>query len=313
MRRAAALLAALAAGLLLALGVGACGGGDDDDKASTVDSTPTPSGPPIRIGVKNFTEQTILGELYRQALVAKGYEVVLKSDVGSSEIIHRALQRGALDMYPEYIGVLLSEVAELRERPRSAQAAYDAAQAFERKNGFSLLEQTPFSDANALGVKPAYAKRHGLRTIADLRRVKGTLKVGALPEFATRFEGIVGLRDVYRLRNLRAVSVDPGGRYTALDSGKVEIASVFTTEGQLAGDKYVVLADPEGLFASGHVAPILSRKVLDAHGADLQTAIDAVTRSLTTQAMRRMNAAVDLNGDKPALVAAAFLRTQKLP
>lgn len=311
MRRAAALLAALAAGLLLALGVGACGG-DDDDKASTVDSTPTPSGPPIRIGVKNFTEQTILGELYRQALVAKGYQVVLKPDVGSSEIIHRALQRGALDMYPEYIGVLLSEVAELRERPRSAEAAYDAAQAFERRNGFSLLEQTPFSDANALGVKPAYAKRHGLRSIADLRRVKSTVKVGALPEFATRFEGIVGLREVYRLRNLRAVPVDPGGRYAALDSGKVEIASVFTTEGQLAGDKYVVLADPEGLFASGHVAPILSRKVLDAHGADLQTAIDAVTRSLTTQAMRRMNAAVDLNGDKPALVATAFLRTRKL-
>ena len=130
MRRATARFAALAAGLLLALGAGACGG-DDDDKASTVDSTPAPSGPPIRIGVKNFTEQTILGELYRQALVAKGYEVVLKPDVGSSEIIHRALQRGALDMYPEYIGVLLSEVAEERQRPRSAQAAYDAAQAFE--------------------------------------------------------------------------------------------------------------------------------------------------------------------------------------
>ena len=142
--------------------------------------------------------------------------------------------------------------------------------------------------------------------------MKGTVKVGALPEFATRFEGIVGLRDVYRLRHLRAVSVDPGGRYAALDSGKVEIASVFTTEGQLAGDKYVVLGDPRGLFASGHVAPILSRAVLAAHGAELQTAIDAVTRSLTTNAMRRMNAAVDLNGDKPALVATAFLRTRKL-
>ena len=82
--------------------------------------------------MKNFTEQAILGELYRQALVAKGYEVVLKSDVGSSEIIHRTLRRGVLDMYPEYIGVLLSEVAELRQRPRSASAAYDAAQAFER-------------------------------------------------------------------------------------------------------------------------------------------------------------------------------------
>ncbi len=311
MRRAPAFFAALAAGLLLALGLTACGGGNDD-RVSTVDRGPAPSGPPIRIGVKNFTEQSILGELYRQALVAKGYEVVLKSDVGSSEIIHRALQRGALDMYPEYIGVLLSEVAEERRRPRSVRAAYNAARAFERKNGFSLLDQTPFSDANALAVKPEYAKRHGLRTIADLRRLKGTVKVGALPEFATRYEGIVGLEEVYGLRRLRAVSVDAGERYAALDSGKVDIASVFTTEGQLAGDKYVVLGDPLGLFASGHVAPILSRKVLAAHGADLQAAIDAVSRSLTTTAMRRMNAAVDLNGDSPALVAGAFLRTRKL-
>ena len=308
MRRATALVVGLL--LALGLGLGACGGGDDD--ASTVDGTAAPTGPPIRIGVKNFTEQAILGELYRQALVAKGYEVILKSDVGSSEIIHRTLRRGVLDMYPEYIGVLLSEVAELRQRPRSAAAAYDAAQAFERKSGFSLLEQTPFSDANALGVKPAYAKRHRLRTIADLRRMKGTLKVGALPEFATRFEGIVGLEEVYGLRNLRAVSVNSGGRYAALDSGKVDIASVFTTEGQLAGDKYVVLDDPRGLFASGHVAPILSREVLSAHGPPLQTAINAVSRALTTAAMREMNAAVDLEGVKAAAVATTFLREQKL-
>ena len=311
LRRATATFAALAAALLFTLGLGACGGGDDDG-AATVGNAPAPSGPPIRIGVKNFTEQAILGELYRQALVAKGYEVVLKSDVGSSEIIHRTLRRGVLDMYPEYIGVLLSEVAELRQRPRSAAAAYDAAQAFERRNGFSLLEQTPFSDANALGVKPAFAKRHALRTIADLRRVGSTLKVGALPEFATRFEGIDGLEEVYRLRNLRAVAVDSGGRYEALDRGKVDIASVFTTEGQLAGEKYVVLGDPRGLFASGHVAPIIRRSVLSAHGPQLQTAINAVSRVLTTAAMREMNAAVDLAHEKPAAVATRFLREQKL-
>ena len=204
-------------------------------------------------------------------------------------------------MYPEYIGVLLSEVAELRQRPRSAAAAYDAAQAFERKNGFSLLEQTPFSDANALGVKPAYAKRHGLRTIADLRRVKGTVKVGALPEFATRFEGIdrparrsTACATCARSRS-RAAGATP--RWTAARSTS---RSVFTTEGQLAGDKYVVLADPRGLFASGHVAPIVSRTVLDAHGADLQDGDRRGHRALTTTAMRRMNAAVDLNDDKPA-------------
>lgn len=306
-------LCALALALLVpvAVAVAGCGGGGDDH-ASTVDRMTTPAGQPIRIGAKNFTEQAILGELYSGALRAKGYDVVLKLDVGSSEIIHRALQRGALDMYPEYIGVLLSEVADQRRRPSTATAAYRAARTFEHGNGFALLAQTPFSNSNALGVERPFARRHRLRTIADLKRLAGTVRIAALAEFATRFEGLDGLRALYRLHRLRVTPVESDGRYAALDSGRVDVASVFTTDGQLARDRYVVLADPRGLFASGHVAPIISEKVLAAHGVGLREAIDAVTRSLTTAAMREMNAAVDLSGRKPADVAAAFLHAHGL-
>ena len=308
MNRTLALLAALA--VALAFGLGACG--DDDETTGTREGAAPSAGPPIRIGAKNFTEQAILGELYHQALQAKGFAVELKSDIGSTEIIHRALQRGALDMYPEYIGVLLSEVAKVTARPRSAAAAYEAAREYEARNGFALLAQTPFSDANALGVKPAFAERNGLRTIADLRRLKGTVEIGALPEFRTRFEGLEGLREVYGLRNLEVDAVKSGERYDALDSGSVDVASVFTTDAQLVGDRYTVLEDPRGLFASGHVAPIISEKVLRAHGARLRTAIDAVSRKLTTVAMREMNADVDVGGEAPAAVAEKFLRVNGL-
>ena len=301
----------LLAMLVLALGLAGCGG-SDDDSAQETNGAQAPKVPPIRIGAKNFTEQAILGELYRQALTAAGFEVVLKSEVGSTEIIHRALRRGALDMYPEYVGVLLSEVAKVRSRPRSAAAAYEVARKFEQKGGFTMLAQTPFSDSNALGVKPEFAERHDLRSIADLRRLKGTVKIGALPEFQTRFEGLDGLREVYGLRNLRVRVVESDGRYSALDAGDVDVASVFTTEAQLAGDEYVVLDDPRGLFASGHVAPIIRDEVLKVHGPRLQTAIDAVSKALTTPAMREMNAAVDIGGRKPADVAAEFLRVNKL-
>lgn len=310
MRAAARAVAALAA-LLLALVLGGCGGGDGDD-TQTSERSDVAEGPVIRIGAKNFTEQAILGELYRQALQAKGFAVDFKADVGSTEIIHRALRRGALDMYPEYVGVLLSEVAKVTARPRSAAAAYEAAKEYEAGNGFVLLAQTPFSDSNALGVKPAFAQRHGLRTIADLKRLKGTLQIGALPEFRTRFEGLDGLREVYGLRNLEVSAVQSGERYEALDNGSVDIASVFTTDSQLAGSKYTVLDDPRGLFASGHVAPIVSEKILQAYGERLRSAIDAVTSKLTTPAMREMNAAVDRGGRSAAAVAREFLQVNKL-
>jgi osmoprotectant transport system substrate-binding protein len=307
-RRAIALLTML---VLLAT-LGACGGGSDDNAAKTTDDATPATKQPIRIGSKNFTEQAILGELYRQALEAKGFDVVHKSDIGSTEIIHRALRRGALDMYPEYVGVLLSEIAEERSRPRGAAAAYEVAKKYERKGGFTLLPQTPFSNPNALGVKPAFAKRHNLRTIADLKRLKGIVRIGALPEFRTRYEGLDGLRAVYGLRNLRVTAVESNERYTALDNGDVDIASVFKTEGQLAGNSYVVLEDPRGLFASGHVAPIVGDEVLQAHGPSLRTAVDAVTKALTTPEMRQMNAAVDLFKRQPAEVATEFLQANNL-
>jgi len=73
----------LAVGLLLVLG--GCGGSDADTPPT--ERAPAPDGPPIRLGTKNFTEQTILGELYRQALEAKGYDVVLKPDIGDVTVL----------------------------------------------------------------------------------------------------------------------------------------------------------------------------------------------------------------------------------
>ena len=40
--------------------------------------------PTIVIGTKNFTEQYVLGQLYKQALEAKGFKVNYKENIGSS-------------------------------------------------------------------------------------------------------------------------------------------------------------------------------------------------------------------------------------
>jgi osmoprotectant transport system substrate-binding protein len=297
-----------ACAVVLALALASCGG--DDSRPAAPDATG--DAPTLRIGTKNFTEQFILGELYAQALRAKGFPVELKRDVGSTEIIHQALTGGALDMYPEYVGVLLSEVAGVRARPRDPGAAYRAAKAFEQRSGFTLLASTPFSDSNALAVSPAFARRHDVQDIGDLRRVPGTLRIGAPPEFRTRFEGLVGLAERYGLHDAQAVPLAIGRQYAALDDDEVDVAAVFTTDGQLADRRFVLLEDPRRVFSTQHVAPVISRRALREHGARLAPVIDAVSRRLTATAMREMNAAVDLEGRRPGDVADEFLRGQRL-
>jgi osmoprotectant transport system substrate-binding protein len=300
-RQAMAAAAALAIALVALTG---CGGGGDGGKDKP--SGDAGSGPLITIGTKNFPEQFILGELYRQALEAKGFRVRLKSDIGSSEIVDRALTAGSLDMYPEYIGVVLSELAGRRERPSSAATAYKDAKAFEESRGFTLLEMTPFSDSNALAVLPRYARKHRLRTIADLGDVSGVV-IGAPPEFRTRFEGLVGLRQLYGLTSLRVKALKIGDQYAALDDGSVDVANVFTTDGQLEKGRYKLLTDPRTLFAFQNVAPVI-RKDLVSKNPKVVTAIDSVSAKLTTNAMRTMNAAVVQRQEEPAAVAERFLR-----
>ena len=48
----------------------------------------------INLGTKNFGEEYILGQLYGQALAAKGFHVVYKGSFGSSELADTAIRAG---------------------------------------------------------------------------------------------------------------------------------------------------------------------------------------------------------------------------
>jgi osmoprotectant transport system substrate-binding protein len=67
-------LATLAATAVVALTLSACGGGADPLGNSTGGGSSAPSGT-VRIGSANFTESTLLAEIYAQALEAKGVKV----------------------------------------------------------------------------------------------------------------------------------------------------------------------------------------------------------------------------------------------
>ena len=293
---------------LAALVIAGCGGGGGSGgSSSTTQTSTTAAKPQITIGTKNFPEQFILGELYKQALEANGFRVRLKSDIGSSEIVDRALIAGSLDMYPEYIGVALSELAGRTQRPSSRADAYRKAKAFEEGRGFTLLAMTPFSDQNALAVLPSYAKSHGLKAIGDLAGVPGMVLIAAPPEFRTRFEGLVGLRKLYGLTRVHVKQLKIGDQYPALDKRMADAANVFTTDGQLEKGRYVLLRDPRNLFTFQNVAPVIRKDLLRKHPA-LANTINLVSKKLTTKAMRGMNAAVVQRGEAPAKVAERFLR-----
>src|SRR5215203_5451015 len=154
---------------LLAAG---CGGDDDEASSTTADTaaaaTDTTGGggtkTKITLGTKNFTEQYILGELYRQALEAKGYDVTLKSDIGATEIIDTALTSGQINVYPEYTGTALTVIFGEPGSKDTAEAKYE-------ERGQTLFEMTPFSDSDAIAVTKDVAGKYSLASLEDLKKV----------------------------------------------------------------------------------------------------------------------------------------------
>jgi osmoprotectant transport system substrate-binding protein len=278
-------------------------------------ATPATSGPgvgkpPVVIGDKNFAEEYILGSLYQEALAAQGYKVTLKGNIGSSELIYKALTSGQIEMYPEYTGVFLSAIAGDNNPPHSATQTYSLSKAFAEKHGYTLLNQTPFADSDVLTATKAFATAHGLKTVADLKKL-GNFTLGAAPEFATRYEGLIGLKKEYGL-NPKFKPLAIGITYKAIDSGQVEVFDAFTTDPQLLSGKYTPLTDTKGVFGFQNVAPVVKQSVLSAEGPAFAATINKVSALLTLPAIQQMNKAVEVDQQSPATVAHQFLQANNL-
>src|SRR6266480_5721678 len=296
--------------LVLAAGVAACGS-KEKSSSTTVSGQPGKGKPAVKLGTKNFPESFILGQLYKQALEAKGYTVQFKNNSGSTEIIDKALTSGQINVYPEYTGEIVLTVEGQKQSPKTADATYAAAKAFQEKRGFTLLDKTPFFNTDALAVKPPFAQKNGLRSDADLKKLKH-FTYGAPPENKTRFTGAVGMKKVYGLNNFTFKPLAIGLQYKALDQGKIDVADVFTTDGQLQGGKYTVLVDPKAVFGFQNATPVVKTSLLSKLGSGFTETMNAVSSKLTVEAMRRMNGAVVLDKQDPGKIADQFLKANGL-
>jgi osmoprotectant transport system substrate-binding protein len=87
----------------------------------------------------------------------------------------------------------------------------------------------------------------------------------------------------------------------------VQAADVNTTDGQLITGNYALLGDPLHVFGWGNVVPVVPIRVLQAEGPAFAATINKVTALLSTAVMRQLNAAVDVSGETPTVVAQQFL------
>ena len=308
-----ALLAVLAVFLLTACGnVGSSS--SNSGSGSGGGTQASGSGPTITVGSKNFTEEYILGNMYADALQANGFRVVRKLNLGSVQINDQALQKGQIDIYPEYTGTSLETVLSYKGKaPDTPEKTYQTAKKLyaQRSPSDTMLQPAPYNNTYGIFVTKKVAKQYNLKTLADLAKASPKLTFVSFSEFQNRSDGYPNMKDNYpfNFKNIKKVNSIGGPIYQGVQRGDGDVGVGFTTDGQLSSSDLVVMKDPKNIWPYYYPAPVVRTDVLKKN-PKIRDVLNKVSASLSVETMRKLNAKVDIDHKDPAEVAKQYLQDE---
>ena len=261
----------------------------------------------VVIGSANFPENEVLAEIYALALQKAGVKATTKLNIGAREVYYPQVEKGAITIIPEYNGTLLTVEVDKTSTAKTT-ADVDAALAAKLPSTLTVLSPAPAEDSDSITVSQATAAKYKLKSIADLKSVASQLVLGGPPEFKTRTDGVIGLKSTYGLTFKSFDPLDESGPITlsALTSGKVQAADVFTTTPQIVSDKLVSLTDPKNLFAAQNVIPLVYKPALT---STISSTLNAVDAKLTTSALLALDVKVIVDKEDYTTAATDWLQS----
>ncbi|MEX2534149.1 MAG: glycine betaine ABC transporter substrate-binding protein [Trueperaceae bacterium] len=290
--------------LVLALTVGAVGFAQDS----------------LRIGSKQFTEQIVLGKIMVLALEDAGYDVVDRTNLGSSDVNRLALANDEIDIYPEYTGTFLNYVSEQVEVPegvsQNAEDLYEFVRETDAQNDLVWLQPAPANNTYAFAVTRSFAEENDLQSVADFAEYVndgGRVMMAVGDEFAQREDGLQAFEEAYGFeltddQLLVIAGGTPAQTEQALAEGanNVNVAMAFATDGALQAYNFAVLEDPEGAQPVFQPTPVVRADAI-AENPEIADILNPIFSSLDNETLQGLNASVDVAGENPEAVAREYL------
>jgi osmoprotectant transport system substrate-binding protein len=272
----------------------------------------------ITIGGKNFTEQYLLPELAKILLEKNGFNVKLKTGVGSA-IIRQSLERGQIDFYYEYTGTAYTVFHKQKEREvmTHREKCYQWVKQADAKKGLIWLDGVKFNNTYTLMMRRKMSEKLGIHTISDLslfiNENPGTIVIGVNAEFWERPDGFKSLMKLYgfKIPYGKVKKMDSGLVYQALKERLVDVSMGFATDGRIAAFGFVNLKDDKSYFPIYNPAPVIRSEVLEIY-PEIRDILMPIAENLTTEEMRALNADVDIEHKEINEVAREWLREKGL-
>ncbi len=255
----------------------------------------------VVVGAKGFSEQYILARLIGHRLERAGYRVTYREGLGSA-VAFAALSGGDVDVYVDYSGTIWTNEMKRSDVPPRAAIVQGIGSWADKTHGIRLLGSLGFENAYAFAMRGDQAKSLGIRSLSDLVAQAPALNFGSDLEFLERPEW-AAVKRAYPLQFKSAQAYNPTFMYRAIESGRADVISAFSSDGRIAAQHLAVLSDPKGAIP-GYDAILLVNR---AHASDdrFLNAIKPLVDHVPVELMREANYMVDRDTDKKSPEEAA--------
>jgi osmoprotectant transport system substrate-binding protein len=304
-------LALGAASLVLIVSACTPGGSGASPSASAAANKPA-----VKVGSAGFYEAAVVGEMYAQALEAKGYTVERHLEIGERPAVHSAFVAGDVNLIPDYLGGLAGQGLGIADLSPDPQTALDNMQTALAAKGWVAFDFSPGTDADGFAVRKETADKYNLKTMSDLAAVTDPLVWGVAEGCPDNPVCGPGLKATYGidLSTLQVESLEPCSAdiATALNDDVIGVAQVCTTQPEIVSMNFVLLTDDKHLQPAQNMLPVASKELADAAPADFAETLNAISAKLTTEALTQLGVSININHDEIPDVARKFLQDNGL-
>jgi osmoprotectant transport system substrate-binding protein len=272
----------------------------------------------IIVGSKLDDEAALLGQMIVAMLEANGFNVIDRTEFGSTSVVRSAIKSGELDIYPEYTGngAFFFDGTD-PEIWRDAQLGYETVKRLDKQeNDIEWLSPAPANNTWAIAITQTLAEQAVLITLDDFATYinnGGYVKLAASEEFVNSPAALPAFQQAYgfSLKESQLVTFaggDSGQTEQAVAQGidGVNAGMAFATDGELSALGLVILEDPKKAQPIYEPAPIV-RGVVFARYPELATILGPVFITLNNATLQELNAKIGLEGQLAAVVAREYL------
>lgn len=266
----------------------------------------------ITVGSSNFTEVVILGNIYK-IIIEENTDIKVNTSFGlnGATFCFAAMENEDIDMFVEYSGSMLSNVCKQPVNNDPDQVYETVKRVLDEEHDVYTSAPLGFNNTYIMSVRPETAEKYNLSTLSDLVEVAPELKLGCTMEFVQRADCLPLFEETFDTKFKEVSGLDASVRYTAIESGQVDVIDAFTTDALLSKTGLVTLEDDVNFFPPYYACNFIRKDTLEKY-PELEELLSKFDGLFDEETMATLNAKVDIEGQNEETVAREFLEEKGL-